>query len=60
MQKNNRWTWQEEWHGLTIDDIREIERQTQLALQRKMGNADGSVVDEEGMCCFFQLLYPFS
>ncbi|XP_055526157.1 protein retinal degeneration B isoform X2 [Wyeomyia smithii] len=34
------WAWQDEWHGLTMDDIREIERQTQLALQKKMGNED--------------------
>ncbi|KAJ8680190.1 hypothetical protein QAD02_015977 [Eretmocerus hayati] len=31
------WAWQDEWHGLTMEDIREIERQTQLALQEKMG-----------------------
>ncbi|XP_048507516.1 protein retinal degeneration B isoform X3 [Athalia rosae] len=31
------WAWQDEWHGLTMQDIREIERQTQLALQRTMG-----------------------
>lgn len=30
------WAWQDEWHGLTMDDIREIERQTQLALKQKM------------------------
>lgn len=34
------WAWQDEWNGLTMEDIREIERQTQLALQRKMGLAD--------------------
>ncbi|XP_021694919.1 protein retinal degeneration B isoform X2 [Aedes aegypti] len=34
------WAWQDEWYGLTMDDIREIERQTQLALQKKMGNED--------------------
>lgn len=34
------WTWQDEWHGLTMEDIREIERQTQLALKRKMGHAE--------------------
>lgn len=39
------WAWQDEWHGLTMDDIREIERQTQLALQKKMG--DGADDDEE-------------
>ncbi|XP_018341092.1 PREDICTED: protein retinal degeneration B isoform X1 [Trachymyrmex septentrionalis] len=36
------WAWQDEWNGLTMEDIREIERQTQLALQRKMGLGDGS------------------
>lgn len=30
------WVWQDEWFGLTMDDIREIERQTQLALKQKM------------------------
>lgn len=30
------WAWQDEWYGLTMDDIREIEKQTQLALQKKM------------------------
>ncbi|XP_011708156.1 PREDICTED: protein retinal degeneration B isoform X2 [Wasmannia auropunctata] len=34
------WAWQDEWIGLTMEDIREIERQTQLALQRKMGLGD--------------------
>lgn len=43
------WAWLDEWYGLGMDDIREIERQTQLALQRKMGNPDGSVTgDDEG------------
>ncbi|GAB0094369.1 protein retinal degeneration B [Sergentomyia squamirostris] len=41
------WAWQDEWHGLSMDDIREIERQTQLALQKKMGNESGSL--SEGM-----------
>uniref|UniRef100_A0AAG5DMX9 DDHD domain-containing protein n=1 Tax=Anopheles atroparvus TaxID=41427 RepID=A0AAG5DMX9_ANOAO len=40
------WAWQDEWYGLSMDDIREIERQTQLALKRKMGN-DGEGVDDE-------------
>lgn len=39
------WAWQDEWDGLTMDDIREIERQTQLALHRKMGLND-STTDE--------------
>ncbi|XP_043676418.1 protein retinal degeneration B isoform X1 [Vespula pensylvanica] len=34
------WAWQDEWFGLTMEDIREIERQTQLALQQKMGLAE--------------------
>lgn len=34
------WAWQDEWNGLTMEDIREIERQTQLALQQKMGLGD--------------------
>ncbi|XP_055684260.1 protein retinal degeneration B isoform X2 [Lutzomyia longipalpis] len=40
------WAWQDEWHGLTMDDIREIERQTQLALQKKMGMEMGGSVSE--------------
>ncbi|XP_014485228.1 PREDICTED: protein retinal degeneration B isoform X1 [Dinoponera quadriceps] len=40
------WAWQDEWNGLTMEDIREIERQTQLALQRKMGLGDST--DELG------------
>lgn len=30
------WLWQDEWYGLTMDDIREIERQTQEILRSKM------------------------
>ncbi|KAG5683657.1 hypothetical protein PVAND_012925 [Polypedilum vanderplanki] len=41
------WAWVEEWYGLTMDDIREIERQTQLALQRKMGNGGVDAEEEE-------------
>lgn len=50
------WAWQDEWYGLSMDDIREIERQTQLALQRKMGNEeggneqDGEGEEGEGKC----------
>ncbi|XP_071449416.1 protein retinal degeneration B [Hetaerina americana] len=36
------WAWQDEWHGLTMDDIREIERQTQEALKRKMEHGKDS------------------
>lgn len=42
------WAWQDEWYGLTMDDIREIEKQTMLALQKKMGGDDGSYGEEEG------------
>ncbi|KRX25121.1 Protein retinal degeneration B, partial [Trichinella nelsoni] len=32
------WAWQDEWCGLTIDDIRRLENEAQLALQAKMAN----------------------
>ena len=32
------WAWQDEWVGLTMDDIRALERETQLILQRKLGS----------------------
>lgn len=39
------WCWQDEWYGLTIEDIRQLELETQLALAKKMGhysqNEDG-------------------
>ncbi|KAK9881590.1 hypothetical protein WA026_016461 [Henosepilachna vigintioctopunctata] len=41
------WAWQDEWYGLTMEDIREIERQTQLALKRKMGQSDYDGFDED-------------
>lgn len=31
------WAWQDEWYGLTMEDIREFERETQLLLQQKFG-----------------------
>ena len=42
------WCWQDEYHGLTMDDIRRLERETQLALQAKMTSHDDGVplVDE--------------
>ncbi|XP_035381873.1 membrane-associated phosphatidylinositol transfer protein 2-like isoform X5 [Electrophorus electricus] len=30
------WCWQDEWYGLTMDDIRQLELETQLALAQKM------------------------
>lgn len=41
------WAWQDEWHGLTIDDIRQIERQTQEALKKKMGKGGADDDDED-------------
>lgn len=37
------WAWQDEWHGLTMEDIREIEKQTQLMLKRKMGHVEDEI-----------------
>ena len=31
------WCWQDEWWGLTIEKVRLLERETQLALQKKFG-----------------------
>lgn len=55
------WAWQDEWHGLTMADIREIERQTQLALKRKMGQCgeDGEIGNKkfsEQECFYFTTL----
>uniref|UniRef100_H2Y8N1 DDHD domain-containing protein n=1 Tax=Ciona savignyi TaxID=51511 RepID=H2Y8N1_CIOSA len=36
------WCWQDEWHGLTINDIRRLEKETQLALQIKFGDLEES------------------
>ena len=42
------WAWQDEWVGLTIGDIRRLERETKLILQRKLGKAEnGEIEDEE-------------
>uniref|UniRef100_H2Y8N8 DDHD domain-containing protein n=1 Tax=Ciona savignyi TaxID=51511 RepID=H2Y8N8_CIOSA len=45
------WCWQDEWHGLTINDIRRLEKETQLALQIKFGvntsDSDNTLVDLE-------------
>lgn len=36
------WAWQDEWVSLTMDDIRQIELQTQEALKRKMGSSSNN------------------
>ena len=33
------WAWQDEWVGLTMEDIRKLESETQLILQRKLGRS---------------------
>ncbi|XP_061622963.1 membrane-associated phosphatidylinositol transfer protein 2-like isoform X5 [Phyllopteryx taeniolatus] len=32
------WCWQDEWYGLTMEDIRQLELETQLTLARKMAH----------------------
>ncbi|GBM43212.1 Membrane-associated phosphatidylinositol transfer protein 1 [Araneus ventricosus] len=34
------WAWQDEWHGLTMEDIRRLERETQEELAKKMSNEE--------------------
>ncbi|XP_076006825.1 membrane-associated phosphatidylinositol transfer protein 2-like isoform X1 [Genypterus blacodes] len=40
------WCWQDEWYGLTMEDIRQLELETQLALAQKM--AQFSQAEEAG------------
>lgn len=37
MGHRQAWVWQDEWYGLTIDDIRQLEEETQRVLAKKMG-----------------------
>ena len=37
------WAWMDKWCGLTIADIRELERQTQLELAKRMAQLSGEV-----------------
>ncbi|XP_022536523.2 membrane-associated phosphatidylinositol transfer protein 2 isoform X4 [Astyanax mexicanus] len=39
------WCWQDEWYGLTMEDIRQLELETQLALAKKMAQFS---LNEEG------------
>lgn len=47
------WAWQDEWVGLTMDDIRQLEKETQIILQQKLGRevpeavCDGGVDEED-------------
>ncbi|CAH0548015.1 unnamed protein product [Brassicogethes aeneus] len=43
------WAWQDEWHGLTMEDIREIEKQTQQALKRKMGQTEDEIDEDDNL-----------
>lgn len=43
------WAWQDEWFNMTMEDIREMERQTQQVLALKMGSlAGGNASDSTG------------
>ena len=41
------WAWQDEWVELTMDDIRRLERETQLILQKKLGRHVEEEKEEE-------------
>lgn len=41
------WAWQDEWFGLSMEDIREYERQTQVMLAKKMAGEENEDDDEE-------------
>ena len=41
------WVWQDEWWGLTIDDIRAIEQETMALLQQKYAQEDKDEDEEE-------------
>ncbi|KER19070.1 hypothetical protein T265_12025 [Opisthorchis viverrini] len=40
------WTWQDEWYGLTIEEIRRLEAETAKALASRMAGSKGSVTEE--------------
>ena len=41
------WAWQDEWYGLTIEDIRRLEKETQMALAKKMEVITGEVIETD-------------
>ena len=45
------WSWQDEWVGLNMDDIRKLEKETQELLAQKMASTNSEAV--EGWCNFF-------
>ncbi|KAG7265239.1 hypothetical protein CRUP_007783 [Coryphaenoides rupestris] len=42
------WCWQDEWYGLTMEDIRQLELETQLALATKMAQFSQADEADEG------------
>ncbi|XP_068562556.1 membrane-associated phosphatidylinositol transfer protein 2-like [Cebidichthys violaceus] len=42
------WCWQDEWYGLTIEDIRLLELETQLALAKKMAQYSDGGTENNG------------
>ncbi|VDN31144.1 unnamed protein product, partial [Dibothriocephalus latus] len=40
------WTWQDEWYGLTMAEIRRLEAETAKALAEKMHAASGQISPE--------------
>ncbi|KAM8828165.1 membrane-associated phosphatidylinositol transfer protein 2 [Spinachia spinachia] len=42
------WCWQDEWYGLTIEDIRQLELETQLALAKKMAQYSEGGAENSG------------
>ena len=41
------WAWQDEWYCLTIEDIRRLENETQMALAKKMEIITGEVLETD-------------
>ncbi|XP_053849826.1 membrane-associated phosphatidylinositol transfer protein 2 isoform X7 [Vidua macroura] len=41
------WCWQDEWYGLTIEDIRQLEKEAQLMLAQKMAQFCGETDPEQ-------------
>ncbi|XP_017571773.1 membrane-associated phosphatidylinositol transfer protein 2-like isoform X2 [Pygocentrus nattereri] len=42
------WCWQDEWYGLTMEDIRQLELETQLALAQKMAQYAEEATEANG------------
>ena len=42
------WAWQDEWYGLTMEDVRKIEKEVQEQLARKMA-ANNDIFDKEAV-----------